>query len=1156
MPDYRKITNLIFEPKGIHDPTKTYTIKDTVTSSDRSKVYFAIKDVPTGIPLTNTNYWILQIDLSASKNAMDTAAANARTQTDATISSANARVEDMIDKAADAVTSVADYAAKVGMRVKGETKITKGNPMTIYPDGGSLLKVQTDIPIKQLGSGDPYPAGGGRNKLVPNVNYGIKNGIEFTRNADGSWTVKGTSTAGNVFFNLNYVNGTTSMLPPGEYIVSGGSADVRVQVIINDKISWQSSGNHVRFTIPNGVTNSWVRLQVDSAGVTVNAIVYPMVRLATDTDKLYAPPSNIRPIIGYDKLNLNRAGKNIIPYYNFLSDYSDGGVTVTINADKTLTFSGTATRDAYFYLSIYSSTYTTGYVFPPGEYALSGCPAGGGTQSYRMALSLYKDGVWQEGGCTDYGSGGRFTIPEGNKVDLYIRFPSGANANGVTFKPMIRLASIADDTYEPYQNTTYTVQLGQTVYCGRYDWLTGKLILTHKYVEYGGDTVFYSPNTGLINNGDIIRVTPLLNPVGVSEWSKQEIFSNLLPHIEGGWNNSSTSGPHIYILNDYPDTLVLLLPTLTYGTTEASVKAKFAETPLQVVYKLATPIEIQLAPNVITATEDSGMNYIYGDGDLTVEWIPPLSSINKRVESLLNEFSDEAEASGNPLVIKPIGSFPFDSIVTEFGPKQSGSGDPYPAGGGKNLAPIYADETKGGMTLTAYSDGSVSLTGTYTDSDAFSFRGEYETPLPPGTYTISVNNPEAITASGFWIAPYDDTSAIIKSILMSSANTVYTLTTEAPIKQIRIRGARDVALNNFVIKLQVEKGSVATEYAPPSNIRPITGYDALNLNRAGKNLAPVYANETKNGVALTANSDGSVSLTGTYTETSGFIGTYDVPLPPGTYTISANNPEPATVEGLFIAVYDETSTIIQAINMLTANRVYKLTTEKAIKYIRIRGPIGLTVDNFVIKLQVENGSVATEFEKSQSNLYSVQIGETAYGGRFNWLTGKLTMEYGFITLTGNEAYTYSAGKDLLLILQDAPEPIPGGVEAWCSHYKRSLSTTGVGISDYEFVVSHKSISGTPRLCIRDSVHFTDLSSAQAYIAAQHAAGTPVQVVYKLKTPIEIQLSTSYINTLSGTNTIYGDGDAITAKFRQSKYINILERLSALETLIINQTKGE
>ena len=57
------LMNLIFEPKGKHDPALAYNIKDTVMSADGSQVYFALQDVPAGTALDNEDYWKLQIDM-------------------------------------------------------------------------------------------------------------------------------------------------------------------------------------------------------------------------------------------------------------------------------------------------------------------------------------------------------------------------------------------------------------------------------------------------------------------------------------------------------------------------------------------------------------------------------------------------------------------------------------------------------------------------------------------------------------------------------------------------------------------------------------------------------------------------------------------------------------------------------------------------------------------------------------------------------------------------------------------------------------------------------------------------------------------------------------------------------------------------------------
>lgn len=60
----KQIVNLIFEPKGRHDPTQAYKIKDIVMDATGSRAYFALQDVPAGIALEDARYWIMQIDLS------------------------------------------------------------------------------------------------------------------------------------------------------------------------------------------------------------------------------------------------------------------------------------------------------------------------------------------------------------------------------------------------------------------------------------------------------------------------------------------------------------------------------------------------------------------------------------------------------------------------------------------------------------------------------------------------------------------------------------------------------------------------------------------------------------------------------------------------------------------------------------------------------------------------------------------------------------------------------------------------------------------------------------------------------------------------------------------------------------------------------------
>jgi hypothetical protein len=60
--------------------------------------------------------------------------------------------------------------------------------------------------------------------------------------------------------------------------------------------------------------------------------------------------------------------------------------------------------------------------------------------------------------------------------------------------------------------------------------------------------------------------------------------------------------------------------------------AMLAASPVELIYKLATPIEIQLTPHIISAVEPEQTNTLYGDGSIEVEYVKPLHvSIEERV---------------------------------------------------------------------------------------------------------------------------------------------------------------------------------------------------------------------------------------------------------------------------------------------------------------------------------------------------------------------------------------------------------------------------------------------------------------------------------------------------------------------------------------------
>lgn len=457
------LTNLIFEPRGKHDPALAYSIKDTVMSADGSRVYFALQDVPAGIALSDEEYWKLQIDLSASKTSMD-----------------------------NAIADFANYAKMVGTKVRGETAKVSGNPVTFLPDTGSLLQPVTVLEPQQEGSGDPSP-------------------------------------------------------------------------------------------------------------------------------------ENIRPFIGYDKLDLNHAGKNLFDADCVPPTQTRGGVTLSNNGDGTLTFSGTATEAS-------SWSFVLKTPIPAGTYTLSANNANTGRGSSFKIYFADSNNVDAAGASLIDAAYSTRVFSVGSPITLFkVFFGAGTVTDGVTIKPQLELGSTAT-SFIPYTGTLHTVQIGQTVYGIRYEWLTGKAWIEWivKNIVSAADIVSSYKNIDgtalicVIATDAIAYAADVLSDVLSSHFAA--VTSND-QYLANG-NSVSSSGGNVAItvkdVNAIEDMDVFLAAQYAAGT------------PVQVCWKLAQPIEIQLTPHVISAVEPEQNNTLYGDGTIEVEYVKPLHvSIEERVAAAL-----------------------------------------------------------------------------------------------------------------------------------------------------------------------------------------------------------------------------------------------------------------------------------------------------------------------------------------------------------------------------------------------------------------------------------------------------------------------------------------------------------------------------------------
>lgn len=148
------------------------------------------------------------------------------------------------------------------------------------------------------------------------------------------------------------------------------------------------------------------------------------------------------------KYNGIMGAKNLIPYPHYETTKTVNGITFTDNGDGTVTANGTATATAVYLLV----SNTKNIPFQRGNYFLSGCPLGGGSNSYILYYQPYSGGQFGTASI-DNGNGVNVSIGDEEKCVLIIRVYSGATLSNLIFKPMLRLAEDVDETFRPYAMT-------------------------------------------------------------------------------------------------------------------------------------------------------------------------------------------------------------------------------------------------------------------------------------------------------------------------------------------------------------------------------------------------------------------------------------------------------------------------------------------------------------------------------------------------------------------------------------------------------------------------------------------------------------------------------------------------------------------------------
>ena len=476
------------------------------------------------------------------------------------------------------------------------------------------------------------------------------------------------------------------------------------------------------------------------------------------------------------------------------------------------------------------------------------------------------------------------------------------------------------------------------------------------------------------------------------------------------------------------------------------------------------------------------------------------------------------EESGNPVVCYPVAGYPL-GVKASWEPVQEGSGTPYPAGGGKNLfnpAWMSEKEVNSGVTWTITPDGTVTANGT-TDSTAY-YNSDYFS-LPAGTYTIS-----AMPRFRISITNTDAGNTLVASQFVGNPCT---FTVENDIQKATLFFATTGTLDNVSAKPQIEKGTTATDYAPYENIRPIRGRDSVKVERCGENLLNIKLVNEIVGRPTIKNDNGWLQVDGELQGGNLWLAIGYV-LRPGTYCAYFFGGDSMQDNGV-LWIYGDVQALMEPKRrqaILTVKNTSKIDV-----YLHVNRPFTLTT-KFAVAI-VSGSTAPTTYTPYSGQTNTLTLPETVYEGEVDAVNGEGQETWKMLTLDGTtNKFTQS---DRFWRMQSNTAPgVVSGYATMCSHFP---ANTFGGNQTGNYIFTKADIM---------SRYFPDVNALNAYIAAQYAAGTPVQVCYKLKEPVPFTATGAQpFPALAGVNTVLTDADSATVTGRADP----IKRIEDLEAAV-------
>lgn len=312
-------------------------------------------------------------------------------------------------------------------------------------------------------------------------------------------------------------------------------------------------------------------------------------------------------------------------------------------------------------------------------------------------------------------------------------------------------------------------------------------------------------------------------------------------------------------------------------------------------------------------------------------------------------------------------------------------------------------------------------------------------------------------------------------------------------------------LNSLI--LHIEPHQSGSGNPSPSNIRPISGYDAVNVVRTGEVL--------NNSTTIL---NGYIDSTGVYKTSTTQSKSVYVHANAGTLYIKRTTSSVFRI-GTFPSIPAHNTTATTFIDVTASTTEYS---------------IDITSDCYVVIFIVSNSS-ASDVANSDAILSAFVVSDkpittypislssagTVYGGTLDVTTGELVVDRVMKEFDGSSDETWTTLATANVFRHDALDPLVDDSRRLTGTISNECYVSSYNYTNMKANYPSISFDTTGRLYIAISDDHSTATQCKAWLAEN-----PLQVCYYLNTPQTYQLTPTEVTTLLGENTIWMDAEGV------------------------------